>query len=213
MAHKYTKEYYEALLFATNTYIKLHDLDTIDFDIFIGNVVIRHKDKNGKNHIDDLIFNQDFLRQLPIENEWEYLLEVYRAVKKDALITMDEFSQSLSEDPMSKIIAFAKAETRQCFEAYYKSHKTLHKEKESNEMNTDTGQFIIDEETEKALLDTKSDFIKKFAPLVLAKGEEMPENSVPVERLPDPKCPKCFGLGHKQRSLATQKFHPCPCVL
>ena len=80
-------------------------------------------------------------------------------------------------------------------------------------MQTDTGRFIIDEKTRDALKETQADLLKNLNPIVLSENEEMPENSIQVKRLPDPNCPKCFGAGHKPRQLATQKYHPCPCVL
>ena len=82
-------------------------------------------------------------------------------------------------------------------------------------MNTDTGRFYIDENTEKLLQEQQAGFLEslKSKPIVLRNEEKMPDSAIPVDRLPDPNCHKCGGTGHKPRHLATQKYRPCSCVL
>ena len=35
---------------------------------------------------------------------------------------------------------------------------------------------------------------------------------VPLERLPDKRCKKCYGRGHRGRNAETGKFVPCSCT-
>lgn len=46
----------------------------------------------------------------------------------------------------------------------------------------------------------------------LKNDEEPVEYEVELARLPDPKCRRCYGLGHLGRNLITKMFIICKCV-
>ncbi len=92
-------------------------------------------------------------------------------------------------------------------------------------MDTNTGQILtpdqIKNQLEKAMLSTGKeldlareikaprDEPKMTADEMLAKF--MP-GVVPLSRLPDPKCRKCYGVGHRGKNLTTGKYVPCCCT-
>lgn len=92
-------------------------------------------------------------------------------------------------------------------------------------MDTNTGQILtpdeIQRELQKAMLLTgkqldltreikdRRDEPKMTADEMMAKF--MPDH-VPLKRLPDPNCKKCYGVGHKGKNLSTGKYVPCRCT-
>lgn len=92
-------------------------------------------------------------------------------------------------------------------------------------MDTSTGQILtpdqIKNELEKAMLLTGKELdlareiktdpaeTKMTADEMMAKF--MPD-VVPLKRLPDPKCRKCYGVGHRGKNLSTGKYVPCNCT-
>ncbi len=39
------------------------------------------------------------------------------------------------------------------------------------------------------------------------------QGKIPVKRMPNPKCKRCYGVGNLGRNVETNKYVACPCVL
>lgn len=91
-------------------------------------------------------------------------------------------------------------------------------------MDTDTGKIYTQKEMERELLEAQNNLRSVQRSIASIEKDPTDKRNIaelsarympkyaPLERLPNKKCKKCYGVGHRGRDVLTNKFVPCSCT-